>query len=214
MLGRNYRSTANILAVADAVIKNNTGRVAKKLSTENGPGRRVHLFRADDEYDEARFVAREIRELSIKDGLGGRDVAVFYRINAFSRVIEEELLRQNTPYVVVGGTRFYDRKEVKDVLAYLRLAVNATDGVAARRIINVPARKIGKTTIDKIDAEAATSGAPFLDAARELVRRGDLPTAAAKAVDGFSVSSTASPKPPPNSIRRPSWNAWSPSPVI
>ncbi len=185
VLGRNYRSTSNILAVADAVIRHNRSRVKKDLKTDNEAGRKVHLFRADDEYDEARFVADRIRELFLKQGVRRSGIAVFYRINALSRVFEEELLRRGLPFVVVGGTRFYDRKEIKDVLAYLRLAVNPTDDVSAKRIVNVPPRKIGKVTVEKISALAQSQALSFLQAAGRIIEENTLAAGAKTAVAGF-----------------------------
>ncbi|MCB1152495.1 MAG: UvrD-helicase domain-containing protein [Deltaproteobacteria bacterium] len=185
ILGRNYRSSSNILAVADALIRRNTGREIKNLQTSNDPGRPVRLFRADDEYDEARYVADQIRDLVERLGIPPGDIAVFYRINALSRVFEEELMRRGTPFVVVGGTRFYSRKEIKDVLAYWRVIANPADSVSAKRIINTPSRKIGKTTVERIDDFAAEQGLPFLVAARRMVKTEELPAAATKAVAGF-----------------------------
>ncbi|MBZ0271474.1 UvrD-helicase domain-containing protein [bacterium] len=185
ILGRNYRSSSNILAVAGSIIKHNRGRVAKALITDNEAGARVRLFRADSEYDEGRFVAAQVLDLIKRQGLSASDIAVFYRVNALSRVLEEELMRAGVPFIVVGGTRFYDRKEIKDILAYLRLAVNPADGVSAKRVINVPSRKIGAKSIEAIDIFAARDGVSFLEAARAALAEDSLPKAAREGVLRF-----------------------------
>ncbi|MCC6156562.1 MAG: UvrD-helicase domain-containing protein [Deltaproteobacteria bacterium] len=185
ILGQNYRSSATIVSAADAVIRHNSGRATKRLFTGNDPGSRIRLFRADSEYDEARFVASGVRELVVERGLRPSQIAVFYRTNALSRVIEEELQRNAVPFIVVGGTRFYDRKEIKDILAYLRLVVNPEDGVSAKRVINVPARKIGKTTVERIDEHAERAGVSFLHACADLVKTNALARGAGESVGAF-----------------------------
>ncbi|HPM75569.1 MAG TPA: UvrD-helicase domain-containing protein [bacterium] len=167
VLGTNYRSTGNILRAADAVIKQNVGRKAKKLDTPNPPGEKIVRYNADDEYDEARYVARTLVELRTREGLRPGDIAVFYRTNAQSRIIEEKLLEWGLPYKVIGGLRFYDRKEIKDALAYLRLLVNPADNVAFARVINVPARGIGGKTLERIFATANRRGIDPIAACRE-----------------------------------------------
>ncbi len=205
ILGRNYRSSARILETAEAVIAHNRGREPKQLIAEKQAGRKVRAYRADDEYDEAQYVAAQIGHLRRKEGLNPTEIAIFYRVNALSRVFEEELLTRGFPYVVVGGMRFYERKEVKDILAYLRLTVNPADSVAAKRIVNVPARKIGKSTVGKIDGFAAHHRLSFLDAARRMVDEGALTKAAAKALSGFlslvgNITAAAKELAPPKAL--------------
>ena len=147
VLEQNYRSTQTILDAANAVIANNLGRKPKELWTDEGDGEAIVRYHADDEVDEAQWVAREIAKLH--DGGDHRwdDIAVFYRTNAQSRVLEEQLMRVGIPYKVIGGTRFYDRREVKDALAYLKAVVNPADEVSVKRVLNVPKRGIGDTTV-------------------------------------------------------------------
>jgi DNA helicase-2/ATP-dependent DNA helicase PcrA len=157
-LEQNYRSTKRILDIASAVIVNNTARKEKRLWTENREGERAEVYRAWDENEESAFVAQKVRALS-REGRGYRDVAVFYRTNAQSRVLEDALRRAGIPYLIVGGVRFYERREVKDVVAYLRLIANPFDDVAFRRAVAAPARGIGKATLDRLaDAARAASG--------------------------------------------------------
>jgi len=160
-LEQNYRSTKTILDAANAVIANNTTRVPKELWTEGGRGEPLRRYRAEDEYDEAAWVTREIARLCATEGLRYGDVAVFYRTNAQSRALEEALGRARIPLKVVGGTRFYDRREVKDVLAYLRVLANPSDEVSARRIVNVPRRGIGDTSAERLSAWARANGLSF-----------------------------------------------------
>ncbi|MBO0608581.1 DNA helicase PcrA [Myceligenerans salitolerans] len=143
LLEQNYRSTQNILSAANAVISRNAGRKPKRLWTDAGSGARITGYVADDEHAEARYVAQEIDRLGDEDGVRPGDVAIFYRTNAQSRALEEVLIRVGLPYKVVGGTRFYERKEVKDAVAYLRALANADDDVNLRRIVNVPKRGLG-----------------------------------------------------------------------
>src|SRR5690554_2155415 len=145
-LEQNYRSTGNILAAASAVIRRNSDRHGKTLWTDNGPGEKVVVATLPDDRAEARWVAADI-ERALASGRDPADIAVFYRTNAQSRVVEEELLLRGLRYILIGGTRFYDRKEVKDVLAYLRLLVNPADDVSLARVINVPTRGIGAATL-------------------------------------------------------------------
>jgi DNA helicase II / ATP-dependent DNA helicase PcrA len=159
-LEQNYRSTKNILAAAGAVIQHNRGRKGKTLWTENDAGEPITLQSAFDERAEARYVVRQIEYLN-SNGHRGADVAVFYRTNAQSRALEEELVRTRTPYTIVGSTRFYDRKEIRDLLAYLRVVANSQDNVSLLRIINVPPRGIGKTTVDTLEQAAAQTGQPL-----------------------------------------------------
>ncbi|MGZ4478946.1 MAG: UvrD-helicase domain-containing protein, partial [Nocardioidaceae bacterium] len=142
LLEQNYRSTQTILTAANAVISRNKGRKAKNLWSDAGEGEQIVGYVADDEHDEARFVSDEIDKLTDKGAAKPRDVAVFYRTNAQSRVFEEVFIRVGMPYKVVGGVRFYERREIKDALAYLRILVNAADEISMRRILNVPKRGI------------------------------------------------------------------------
>jgi DNA helicase II / ATP-dependent DNA helicase PcrA len=150
-LERNYRSTGNILRAANAIIEKNSERRPKVLYTEEGEGERIVLFEGETERDEADFVTARIEE-GLRENLSPRDVAVFYRTNAQSRVLEDALRARDIPYVVVGGTRFFDRTEIKDLVCYLRAIANPDDGLALQRIINVPARGIGAATVDRIGA--------------------------------------------------------------
>src|SRR6185437_11650770 len=143
LLEQNYRSTQTILRAANAVISRNEGRRPKNLWTDSGDGAKIVGYVADSEHDEAAFVARQIDALGDEHGVKPKDVAVFYRTNAQSRAIEEVFVRVGLPYKVVGGTRFYERREVKDALAYLRVISNPDDTVNLRRILNVPKRGIG-----------------------------------------------------------------------
>lgn len=156
-LEQNYRSTKRILSAANRVIQNNLDRKAKNLWTENDEGKKIQLYSGDSEASEAYFIAEQISQ-RVNSGKRYSDFAVLYRTNAQSRVVEEVFLKSNIPYGIVGGTKFYDRKEVKDVLAYLRLISNPDDDVSFQRIINVPKRGIGQTSVDKIAAYAASNG--------------------------------------------------------
>ena len=169
ILGENYRSSKIILEAAAAVIEQNNDRKAKELFTKNRMGDQIAMFRAEDQYAEARYVLKSIMEENTKRGTSFADMAIFYRTNAQSRVLEEELSRNAIPFQVIGGVRFYERKEIKDVLAYLRAVVNPDDSVSIKRIINLPARGIGKTTIEKIDLLAFERDVTFLEAVRMTV---------------------------------------------
>lgn len=154
VLDQNYRSTQRILDAANSVIANNMSRRPKDLWTDETGGAPIVRFVGDDEGDEARYVAQEIARLVDSGEVSYPDVAIFYRANAQSRVLEEALFRQGVPYRVLGGTRFYDRREIKDALAYVQTIVNPADEVSAKRIVNVPKRGIGDTTIGRVDAYA------------------------------------------------------------
>ncbi|WP_062209291.1 DNA helicase PcrA [Demequina oxidasica] len=158
-LEQNYRSTQNILTAANAVISNNTGRRPKNLWTDAGAGSKIVGYAGDTEQEEALFISGEIRRLIREDDVQPSDVAIMYRANAQSRSIEGRLGAADIPYKIVGGTRFYDRKEVKDMLAYLAAAVNEDDDVATRRIINVPKRGIGDTAVDSVEGVRRTLNA-------------------------------------------------------
>jgi DNA helicase-2/ATP-dependent DNA helicase PcrA len=166
LLEQNFRSTQTILDAANAVIANNPATHRKHLFTEGDQGRRITRYRATDEHDEAAWIAMAIRRLRHETAIAWGGVAIFYRTNAQSRVLEDELVRAEIPYKVVGGTRFYDRREVKDVLAYLRLCANPFDEVAARRVVNVPKRGIGATSVTRLGAYAAQHGLSFAEAIR------------------------------------------------
>ena len=161
-LEQNYRSTANILNAANSVIKNNMGRKGKTLWTDHGDGEKVHHYTATNEQDEASHIADIIGE-HLREGASLKDHAVLYRMNAQSNPIETYFARAGIPYRIVGGQRFFDRKEVKDINSYLAVIVNPRDDVRLRRIINEPARKIGMTTIEKIGELAASKGVPMME---------------------------------------------------
>ena len=151
-LEQNYRSTQNILSAANAVIANNSDRRPKNLWTDAGSGERIAGFAADSEQDEAKYIADEIARLISETGVAPSDVAIMYRANAQSRAIEERFMRADIPYKVVGGTRFYERREIKDMLAYLAAVVNDDDDVALRRVINTPKRGIGDAALEAVEA--------------------------------------------------------------
>lgn len=162
-LEQNYRSTQNILNAANAVIQNNRGRKDKTLWTDNGDGEKVHLRQFDTAYDEAEFVADDIRK-NIENGGTYQDYAILYRTNAQSRMFEEKFVACNIPYKIVGGVNFYARREIKDLLCYLKTIDNGRDDLAVRRIINVPKRGIGLTTITRIQESAAAKEIGFYEA--------------------------------------------------
>jgi DNA helicase-2/ATP-dependent DNA helicase PcrA len=166
VLEQNYRSTQTILDAANAVIGNNLSRKPKELWTDRGDGNPIVRYHGDDEVDEAQWVTREIAKLHDGGDLRWADIAVFYRTNAQSRVVEENLTRMGVPYKVIGGTRFYDRREVKDALAYLKAVVNPQDEVSVKRVLNTPKRGIGDSSIGKLDAFASGRGLSFTDALR------------------------------------------------
>jgi DNA helicase-2/ATP-dependent DNA helicase PcrA len=186
LMAQNYRSTGNILAAANAVIEHNTQRKPKELWTEAAPGELVTSFRGNDEHEEALFVASEVERLREEEGFRNRDVAVFYRTNAMSRVVEDVFIRVGLPYRVFGGVRFYQRREVKDVLGYLRLLVNPQDVVSFRRVVNMPKRGIGDATVAAIESFAQTEGLDVLEAARRVDENTLLNTRARGAVAGFN----------------------------
>ena len=162
-LEQNYRSTANILDAANQVIANNDGRKDKTLWTEKEAGEKLHLYAAGDEREEAAWIAKRIGEMK-KAGISLGEIAVLYRTNAQSRVIEELLMQAGLPYRVFGGQKFYDRKEVRDILAYLRVIVNPQDDISLARIINVPKRAIGDSTVEALQAHALRRGMPLYSA--------------------------------------------------
>jgi DNA helicase-2/ATP-dependent DNA helicase PcrA len=186
LLEQNYRSTQNILAAANAVVANNAGRLPKNLWSDAGTGPPIVGYVADSEHDEAAFVTEEVDKLSDSGDATPGEVAVFYRTNAQSRVFEEVFIRAGLPYRVVGGVRFYERREVRDLLAYLRLIANPQDEISLRRVINVPRRGIGDRALEYIAAKAAQDRISFSQA---LSRPSDvpaLPTRSTKAIEGFN----------------------------
>jgi DNA helicase-2/ATP-dependent DNA helicase PcrA len=162
VLERNYRSTQPILTGATGVVSNNLDRKSKELFTDRTEGAPIQVYEARDDREEAQFVVRQILSQSRDDGRPLGSFAIFYRTNSQSRLFEEELLKYDVPYVVVGGVRFYDRAEIKDALAYLRILVNPADDMGLRRIVNRPARGIGKTTVERAAALAQERGVPLL----------------------------------------------------
>ncbi len=170
-LEQNYRSTQNILDAAGEVVAHNVGRKGKTLWTENPDGDAITVYHARDEQAEADFVAQRIRDLSGDQGHSLDDFAVFYRTNAQSRVLEDALRRDLTPYVIVGGLRFYERKEVKDLVAYLRLVANPDDAQSFKRIVNVPARGIGAATVEKLEGLAQTERVSLWEACKRIADR-------------------------------------------
>jgi DNA helicase-2/ATP-dependent DNA helicase PcrA len=188
LLEQNYRSTQTILTAANAVIGHNSGRKPKNLWSDAGDGERIVGYVADDEHDEARFVADEIvrlGRLGRRERIRPADVAVFYRTNAQSRVFEEVFIRADLPYRVVGGVRFYERREIKDALAYLRILVNPSDEVSLRRILNVPKRGIGDRAEACVDALATRERITFFEALRRAEEAPGIATRSVGAIRGF-----------------------------
>ena len=162
-LEQNYRSTGHILAAANAVVRNNSQRKEKRLFTDLGDGEKIQAYQASDERDEGRWIASEIEKLHV-GGMSYDDMAVFYRTNAQSRILEDMFLRAGVPYKIVGGTRFFDRAEIRDVMAYLKMIVNPADEMSVKRVINTPRRGIGSTSIGRIEDLARTNGCSFFQA--------------------------------------------------
>lgn len=176
-LEQNYRSTQNIISAAYGVIKNNSERYDKKLFTDNPSGEKVKLIETENEYDEGKFVADKILDLLSK-GHSLHDIAIFYRTNAQSRIIEEQLRNSKIAYKLFGGMRFYDRKEVKDVVSYLNLLLNPTDDVCFKRIVNVPARSLGKTSVEAVEQIGIDNQVSLIEAAMIAVKEKALPARA------------------------------------
>ena len=183
-LEENYRSMGNILAAANAVIANNLTRKPKKLFTSKPAGDKISVYSATDERDEGRWIASEI-EHQHGEGMSYNQIAVFYRTNAQSRMLEDMLMRAGVPYRLIGGTRFFDRAEIRDVMAYLNLVVNPASYVAAHRVINVPKRGIGKTTVEHIDYVARETGITCLQAAELCIADDQIRSATRKAIAEF-----------------------------
>jgi DNA helicase-2/ATP-dependent DNA helicase PcrA len=200
-LEQNYRSTQNILRAANSMVRKNRSRKEKVLWTENPEGELITLYAAEDEADEARFVVQKIVEQCSPRGRvlstfsstgfpGGsgrpfRDIAVFYRINAQSRAIEDELVKHQIPYTIVGGLKFYERKEIKDILAYLKLIANPSDGLSLKRIINVPPRGIGEKTIEKIGVFSREKGIPLYEGMKQALKEGLFPPVSQEKIEEF-----------------------------
>ncbi|MCX7795333.1 MAG: UvrD-helicase domain-containing protein [bacterium] len=184
-LEQNYRSTQNILEAANKVIAHNKFRKGKNLWTNNGIGSKIKLYIAKDEIAEANFVAREIILLQKKENLNFGDFAVFYRTHAQSRALEEAMIKNGIPYRIIGGIKFYQRKEIKDILSYLRFLVNQYDGISLKRIINTPRRGIGDATISKIIDYANEKGIDYLEAMKNLIEAGELGKKVGKEVEKF-----------------------------
>ena len=183
-LEQNYRSTANILDAANQIIAHNEGRKEKELWTEDGEGEKIALYSAADEREEANWIASRIRTLN-RQGVSYGNMAVLYRMHALSRVLEETMMRAGIPYRVYGGTRFYDRREVRDILAYLRVIENPADDVSLTRIINVPKRAIGDSTVDTLAQFARQNDMPLYSAV--AAPPDSLPARAKKSVQGFAA---------------------------
>jgi len=191
LLEQNYRSTQNILSAANAVITKNESRKEKNLWTDSGSGALLTGYVAENEHDEARFIADEIRQLQRDEKSQPGDTAIFYRTNAQSRVFEEVFMRSALPYKVVGGLRFYERREVKDLLAYLRVLANVDDEISLRRVINVPKRGIGDTSLDYVDLFAQEQGISFWQGLLRCSEVTGLPTRAAQSIQDFTSMMSA-----------------------
>jgi ATP-dependent DNA helicase UvrD/PcrA len=185
-LEQNYRSTQTILSAANAVVAHNDGRKHKELWTDSGEGEPVHVAELEDEHAEARFVTAEIERLRDEEGASASEIAIFYRTNAQSRVLEDTLVRFGVAYQVIGGTKFYERAEIKDALAYLTLLVNPNDTVSFGRVVNSPKRGIGRTTQGRVIAHANTMGEPVMEVAAVPELIPGLGPAAVKALDLFA----------------------------
>ncbi len=191
LLEQNYRSTQNILSAANAVITKNVSRKEKNLWTDSGSGALLTGYVAENEHDEARFIADEIRQLQRDEKSQPGDTAIFYRTNAQSRVFEEVFMRSALPYKVVGGLRFYERREVKDLLAYLRVLANLDDEISLRRVINVPKRGIGDTSLDYVDLFAQEQGISFWQGLLRCSEVTGLPARAAQSIQDFTSMMSA-----------------------
>jgi DNA helicase-2/ATP-dependent DNA helicase PcrA len=194
-LEQNYRSTQNILQAANHVVRRNRFRKEKALWTENPEGELLTFRAAEDEAEEARFVVQKVLEQchpsssppegAMTSGRAYRDVAIFYRINAQSRPVEEELVKQQVPYVIVGGVKFYERKEIKDILAFLKLIANPSDGLSLKRIINIPPRGIGEKTLERIETLCREKGLTLYEGLKEALKEDWLSSATKTKIDAF-----------------------------
>jgi len=187
-LEQNYRSTQTILTAANAVVENNRDRRPKKLWTESGQGDEIEVVRLGDEHEEARWVAGEVERLVEDEGVKTEEIAIFYRTNAMSRVIEDTLVRFGTPYQVIGGTKFYERAEIKDAVAYLQYLSNPRDSVSFSRIVNTPRRGIGNTSLARLMSHANTTGEDIWDVAQSAETVPGLGSAAVRAVTEFQAT--------------------------
>lgn len=186
MLEQNYRSTQTILDAANEVIVNNINRKKKNLWTENGKGEKISYYRAQSEHDEAQFVVAKIKEEHDKHGYHYNDFAVLYRTNAQSRVIEETFLKSSVPYTMVGGHKFYDRAEIRDILAYLTLVVNPQDSLSFERVVNTPKRGIGQKSVDHLRDFAENNGWSMLEAAKNIEIANNITARTREKIAGFS----------------------------
>ena len=203
-LDQNYRSTQNILGAANELIKNNVDRKDKTLWTENTEGELIDYLESDNEIDEAKFVISEIEELCESDEYSYNDVAIFYRTNNQSKSIEDQLIRNNIPYSIVGGVGFYQRAEIKDLIAYLKVLLNPRDDLSLKRIINVPARGIGKATVEALSQIAKENGVSLYEALTKVSEENSLSDRASSKLSKFNkeillelaemVANDASPK--------------------
>lgn len=185
MLEQNYRSTQTILNAANEVIANNDNRKDKNLWTQNGKGDKISYYRAQSEHDEAYYVVHQIQDQMRQSRMKYSDFAVLYRTNAQSRVIEETFLKSSIPYTIVGGNKFYDRKEIRDVLAYLTLLANPADSLSFERVVNTPKRGIGPTSVEKLHQFADLNGMSLMDAAQNVMMANDISAAARNKLDQF-----------------------------
>ncbi|MBW1605357.1 DNA helicase PcrA [Lactobacillus sp. Sy-1] len=190
LLEQNYRSTKTILDAANAVIKNNEERKDKNLWTENAVGEKITYYRAQSENDESRFVVTNIKSEMEQNNYSYGDFAVLYRTNAQSRVIEETLLKSNIPYTIVGGHKFYDRKEIQDILAYLTLLANPSDSISLQRIINEPKRGIGAASVEKLINFANDNGWSVFEACQNIELNNEIGSRARNAIDNFGAVMT------------------------
>ena len=184
-LEQNYRSTQTILSAANGIIERNRQRIEKRLWTATGEGEQVQLCELSDEHEEARWVAAEVERLVDEEGLSRSEIAVFYRTNAMSRVLEDTLVRFELPYQVIGGTKFYERAEIKDAVAYLSLLVNPSDQISFARVVNSPRRGIGATSQGRLAAHANTTGLPIWEVAGRVEEVPGMGAAAIKAISRF-----------------------------
>lgn len=184
-LEENYRSTKTIIQAASQMIENNKFRKGKKLFTNNPEGEKIKIVEKENDIQEAKYVTQSIRQLCANDSVNYSEIALFYRTNAQSRVLEEELRMSNIPYQIIGGLKFYSRKEIKDIVSYLNLVVNPKDDIAFRRVVNVPARGLGKTSIDKIEDLSNQSGISLIEGAIQSIQQKQLTSRAAGKLGGF-----------------------------
>ena len=191
MLEQNYRSTQTILDAANQVIANNVNRKDKRLWTANGRGEKISYYRAQSEHDEAYYVVKQIEKQRKEHGYNYGDFAILYRTNAQSRLIEETFMKSSIPYTMVGGHKFYDRLEIRDILAYLTLVANPDDSMSFERVVNTPKRGIGTTSLDKLRIFATSMGMSLMQAAENVTIANDLTASAKNKLSGFAAEMTA-----------------------